>query len=226
MEEEFEAALLAPSRPAKHERDAIEIGLNKAEQPNIAYVLTEQFSDQILGLGTLNSKRRHVGFGDLDIPSPFGDNALAPEQHVVVGNGKPVAATAELHQHRVVQDVPIVIAHRHILALPFDHVRDVARCEVLGCHMCVGSADLYLSFNGDIPDRDAVDEAVVLGLEVTKRQGQHHLVVDGDVCGASGDRRLVERRCPNAWTDGDAVHTAAYCTDLFFVKSTPPAVRI
>ena len=101
-----------------------------------------------------------------------------------------------------------MVAHRHVLALANGLLRDVARREVLRSHLRVWPKDLDLALHGDIPNRNAIDQPVVLGLQVAIRRRHRHLVVDADVGDARGNGRLVVRRGANARGEAGSAHLA------------------
>jgi hypothetical protein len=90
-----------------------------------------------------------------------------------------------------------VIAQRRIAGSPDSHTGEIAARQVVRQCESVGTADFNLAFAGDIPQRDAVDEAGILGVGVTEPDGHVHAVVDGERAHARSDGRVVERGLAN-----------------------------
>src|SRR5262249_30138784 len=92
-----------------------------------------------------------------------------------------------------------------VLALSDLAPRQVAGRHQLGELQTVRAGDLHVALDGDVPERDLVQQVVEFGVEIVEADREVHVVVDREALGAVPLSGLVERRAAVA---GAALHKA------------------
>ena len=114
----FEATLLRPSRTLHGNGNPLDLGFPEPEIPDLPYPVAKNRSDDILALWSLDRHGRDIRFADLDIKTALGGYRPRPDPDIAVGNREPVEIVGQLEQDRIVDDRSLVIAERHVFALP------------------------------------------------------------------------------------------------------------
>src|SRR5215217_5095978 len=141
----------------------VELPVDHVVVGDLQDALAEQVGHDLLRLRPLNLHRAHVRLPDLHVHPRVVGEALGPEQHVAVGQGKPEMVFLEAQQHRVVDDAALSIRDEGILALFDVALVEVARGEHVRELEGVGAGDLDLPLGpADVPHRDSVEELPVL----------------------------------------------------------------
>ena len=144
--------------------------------------------DDILGHRSLNGHGRDIGFADLDIQPAFGGNRAGPEPDIAVGDRQPVQIIRQFQADRIVDQHALMIAQRHIFALPVHLHGQIARREDLRQPPRIRPFQLHLPLASHIPLADPVDQPPVFLVRFAKGRGHQHVVIGGKAVDA-----LLER---------------------------------
>ena len=203
--EQLEAALPAPPRPADHQRDSVQVGLDEGEEREVACPFADQISHGVIGPGALDGQRRDVGLEHRAVQAPLDSHRPGPQLQVPIGNGEPEPVVGETEGDRIVDQGPVVITDRRVPG-PTDRAGGhVPGRQVLDECRGVGSDHFDLAFTGHIPDRHPLGERLVFSVRVAIGGGHEHVVVGRKLGHPMGHRGCEERRLPDPGPHGDPV---------------------
>ena len=160
----------------------------------------------IFGLGALNGHGRDIRLADLDIQAPLGGDGLRPKPDVAIGNRQPKQIIGQFQADRIVDQNAVMVAKRHIFALPHLLARQITWRQNLRQNRGIGAFQLHLPLHRHIPLADPVDQAPIFGLRVAIRGGHQHVVIGGKGCHAFGHGGIEKGRGPQAGRGADRKH--------------------
>src|SRR2546422_2531871 len=215
------SAFRAPPGPGNDQGDAIEFRLRQVVVLKAEDLLAKEVHHDVLRLRALQLEWGHVRLAHADIEAGMDRDALAPEQHVPVGQGEPEVVLSESEQDRVVDDPAIGCRQKHVLALADRTLLHVPRRQELHELESIGAVDLDLSLDADVPQGHVVHEMPVLLHGIRIETGHQHVVVEV-VCpnavlrGATEVRRLLNPcRLPEPRENRTRVVVCGLCQHAF-----------
>ena len=146
-----------------HDREPGDLSLHQPVGGQAGDLGTEQVGHQVDRPGALHLDRRHVDLVDLDVEGLTDLHPLQPQHQIGIRQAEPELVLGDPQQHGIVEDPALLVAeddvagahHRDLRRVPGDHQVD----ERLG----VGALHPDLALDRDVPQRDVVDQRVVLG---------------------------------------------------------------
>ena len=132
-----------------------------------------------------------------------------PQFEVAVGEREPELVLGGAEQHRIVQHAAVLVAQDHVLGVHGLDERCAAGDDVVDEGFRVGALYLDLSFHGDVPQRDVVDQRVVFHhraavFRTHVAAGVVDAVVDGGPPASRFHGQVPERRLAHTGRDEQA----------------------
>ena len=150
----------------------------------------------VLRLGALDLDGIDLRLADRHVQARVHGHAARPQPGVRVGQRQPPAVRLDAEQDGIVDDAAVLGRDEHVLALADGALRQVAAGQAVGERRGVRTGDLDDALDGDVPDRDRVEQVPVLLDRVGVVARQVHVVVDVVGRAAGGEGSLEERRAP------------------------------
>ena len=171
--------------------------VTETEIAQVTHPVATHIGDHIEGFRALNSQRRDIRLEHPHIHAARTCYTAGPQLDVTIGNRQPDFIFADLQQHRIIDQGALVIADRRVFALADGQPVQIARSQVTGKRQCIGAFQRDLSFNGDIPHGNTVDQPVIFRCRIAIAGRHIHVVVDA----GSGEAGLAGGLKERAFAD-------------------------